>query len=169
MSAQIVDAGGQYVDTVFNDHIDRTAEDFVTVSLMIADAGSRFYTVLGHACLRLQCPTFDLDYCYSYESEDMTNRVLDFLMGKLQMGLFAIPTSEYCAYYAENGGASFRILFGAIASMIVVLFALAVSFATPSPAIYIKPRLNCAIAFPCSAAARYHFAASAAFSFRKSF
>ena len=102
-SAQIVDAQGQYVDTVFNDNVDRTAEDFVTVSLMIADAGSRFYTVLGHACLRLQCPTFDLDYCYSYESEDMTNRVLDFLMGKLQMGLFAIPTSEYCAYYAENG------------------------------------------------------------------
>ena len=102
-SAQIVDAEGQYVDTVFNDNVDRTAEDFVTVSLMIADAGSRFYTVLGHACLRLQCPTFDLDYCYSYESEDMTNRVLDFLMGKLQMGLFAIPTSEYCAYYAENG------------------------------------------------------------------
>ncbi len=33
------------------------------------------------------------------------------------------------AYYAENGGASFRILFGAIASIVVVLFALAVSFA----------------------------------------
>ena len=91
------------MDTVFNDNVDRTAEDFVTVSLMIADAGAKFYTVLGHACLRLQCPAFNLDYCYSYESEDMTNRVLDFLMGKLRMGLFAIPTKEYCAYYAEHG------------------------------------------------------------------
>ena len=103
VSAQIVDAEGQYVDTVFNDHVDRTAEDFVTVSLMIADPGAVFFTVLGHACLHLQCPTFDLDYCYSYESEDMTNRILDFLMGKLRMGLFAIPTEEYCAYYAEQG------------------------------------------------------------------
>ena len=103
VSAQIVDAEGQYVDTVFNDNVDRTAEDFVTVSLMIADPGAKFFTVLGHACLRLQCPTFDLDYCYSYESEDMTNRVLDFLMGKLRMGLFAIPTNEYCAYYREQG------------------------------------------------------------------
>ena len=103
LSAQIVDAEGQYVDTVFNDNVDRTAEDFVTVSLMIADPGSVFYTVLGHACLRLQCPTFDLDYCYSYESEDMSNRVLDFLMGKLRMGLFAIPTEDYCAYYASEG------------------------------------------------------------------
>ena len=103
ISAQIVDAQGQYVDTVFNDNVDRTAEDFVTVSLMIADPGSVFFTVLGHACLRLQCPTFNLDYCYSYESEDMTNRVLDFLMGKLRMGLFAIPTEEYCDYYRSQG------------------------------------------------------------------
>ncbi len=36
---------------------------------------------------------------------------------------------ERYAYYQENGGASFRILFGAIASIIVVLFAFAVSFA----------------------------------------
>jgi len=34
---------------------------------------------------------------------------------------------ERQAYYKENGGSSFRILFGAIASVIVVLFALAVS------------------------------------------
>ena len=103
LSAQIVDSEGQYVDTVFNDNVDRTAEDFVKVSLMIADPGSIFYTVLGHACLRLQCPTFDMDYCYSYESEDMTNRVLDFLMGKLRMGLFAISTEEYCATYQAQG------------------------------------------------------------------
>ena len=102
-SAQIVDAQGQYVDTVFHDNVDRTAEDFVTVSLMIADPGSVFYTVLGHACLRLQCPTFGLDYCFSYESEKMSGRILDFLMGKLRMGLFAIPTTEYCDYYREQG------------------------------------------------------------------
>lgn len=103
VSAQIEGAEGQYVDTVFHDNVDRTAEDFVTVSLMIADPGTKFFTVLGHACLRLQCPIYNLDYCYTYESEEMTNRVLDFLMGKLRMGLFAIPTEEYCAYYAEQG------------------------------------------------------------------
>ena len=37
----------QYVDPVFGDTIDRSAEDFVTVSLMIADPGTVFYTVLG--------------------------------------------------------------------------------------------------------------------------
>ena len=103
VSAQIVDAEGQYVDTVFNDHVDRTAEDFVIASLLVADPGTVLYSVLGHACIRLQCPTFDMDYCFSYESEGVKNRVLDFLAGKLMMGLFAIPVEEYCAPYKEDG------------------------------------------------------------------
>ena len=97
-----MDALGQYVDTVFNDNVDRTAEDFVTVSLVIADPGEIFFSVLGHACLRLQCPTFGLDYCYSYEREDLSNRILDLLMGKLKMGLFATPTDEYCEHFKEQ-------------------------------------------------------------------
>lgn len=93
----------QYVDPVFGDTINREADDFVTVSLVVADPGKVFYSVLGHACLRMQCPTFGLDYCYTYESEDLTNRVGDFLMGKLRMGLFNIPFDEYCSYYEANG------------------------------------------------------------------
>ena len=102
-SAQIVDAEGQYVDTVFNDNVDRTAEDFVTASLLVADPGTVMYSVLGHACIRLQCPAFGMDYCFSYESESVKNRVLDFLAGKLMMGLFAIPVEDYCAQYREEG------------------------------------------------------------------
>ena len=103
VSAQIVDAEGQYVDTVFNDNVDRTAEDFVIASLLVADPGTVMYSVLGHACLRLQCPAFGMDYCFSYESEGVQNRVLDFLAGKLMMGLFAIPVEDYCAQYREEG------------------------------------------------------------------
>ena len=103
VSAQIVDAEGQYVDTVFNDHVDRTAEDFVIASLLVADPGTVLYSVLGHACLRLQCPDFDLDYCFSYEAEDASQKVLSFLAGELNMGLFAIPVEDYCAQYREEG------------------------------------------------------------------
>ena len=103
ISAQIVDAQGQYVDTTFHDNVDRTAEDFVIASLVVADPGTVMYSVLGHSCLRLQCPTFGMDYCFSYESEAVKNRVLDFLAGKLMMGLFAIPFEDYCAIYREEG------------------------------------------------------------------
>ena len=102
-SAQIVDAQGQYVDTVFHDNVDRTAEDFVIASLLVADPGTVMYSVLGHACLRLQCPAFGMDYCFSYESEGVKNRVLDFLAGNLMMGLFAIPVEDYCSQYREDG------------------------------------------------------------------
>lgn len=101
--AQIIDEQGQYVDTTFHDNVDRTAEDFVIASLVVADPGTVLYSVLGHSCLRLQCPAFGLDYCYSYESESVENRVFDFLAGKLVMGLFAIPIEDYCAQYREEG------------------------------------------------------------------
>lgn len=103
ISAQIVDEQGQYVDTVFHDNVDRTAEDFVIASLLVADPGTYMYSVLGHACLRLQCPAFGMDYCFTYESEDESKKVLSFLAGKLMMGLFAIPTETYCAFYREEG------------------------------------------------------------------
>ena len=92
----------QYVDPVFGDTIDRTAEDFVTVSLLVADPGKAVYSTMGHSCLRMQCPTFGLDYCFSYESEDVTTRFWSFIAGNLYMGLFAIPTADYCAQYIEE-------------------------------------------------------------------
>ena len=103
ISAQIIDAEGQYVDTTFNDNINRSADDFVIASLVIADPGTVLYSVLGHACIRLQCPTFNKDYCFSYESEGVNQKVFSFLAGKLMMGLFAIPTADYCAQYRKEG------------------------------------------------------------------
>ena len=85
------------------DSIDRYAEDFITASLLVADPGRILYSTLGHACLRMQCPTYDLDYCFTYESEAVEHRVWSFLAGKLEMALFAVPTADYCATYREEG------------------------------------------------------------------
>ena len=102
-SAMPMLAKEQYVDPIFGDTIDRTAEEFVTVSLLVADPGTYLYSVLGHAALRMQCPTFGLDYCFSYESENVKKRIGDYLAGKLHMGLFAIPVQDYCDSYREEG------------------------------------------------------------------
>ena len=96
VSAQIVDANGQYVDTVFHDNVDRTAEDFVTVSLMISQPSDvRVYSIFGHAALRLQCPTFDLDYVFSYISLHSDAAALDYVVIRPTMGLVAVPTEQY--------------------------------------------------------------------------
>ena len=86
----------------FNDTIDRLAPNFVLVSLCVADPTDQsqdYLGVTGHAFLRLQCPTFALDYCFSYESEKIKGQLWDYITGKLRMGMFAIPTAEYIEDY----------------------------------------------------------------------
>lgn len=86
----------------FNDTIDRLDPDFVLVSLCVADPTDQsqdYLGMTGHAFLRLQCPTFGLDYCFSYESEKIKGQLLDYLTGKLKMGMYAVPTNEYIQDY----------------------------------------------------------------------
>ena len=87
----------------FTDGIDRTAPDFVKASLLIMSPGDELYSCAGHACIRLECPKFNLDYCFSYESEGVADKVWTFLRGKLKMGMFAVPTADYLKLGRESG------------------------------------------------------------------
>lgn len=78
-------------------------ENFVVTSLLIAQPGGALYSRVGHAALRMQCAEHQLDYVFSYESEDASHRVLSFLAGNLKMGMFAIPTDEYLSLYEQEG------------------------------------------------------------------
>lgn len=78
-------------------------EDFVTASVLVASAGEEIYSSVGHACLRLQCPTHGLDFVFSEESEDVSNKVLQFFAGNLKMGVRAMPTQGYIKEYADEG------------------------------------------------------------------
>ena len=88
----------------FNDTIDRLDPDFVKVSLCIADPTEYKDDALGtsgHAFLRMQCPTFGLDYCFSYEGENVNDNIYRYLTGQTKMGMFAIPTDEYMEDYRK--------------------------------------------------------------------
>lgn len=87
----------------FNDTIDRMADDFVTVSLVVCDPSEVLYSTLGHAALHLQCPVFDLDYVFSYESENVRDKIWTFLKGDLRMGMFAFPTDLFLDIYRASG------------------------------------------------------------------
>lgn len=87
----------------FNDTIDRLAPDFVTVSLVVCDPSEVLYSTLGHAALHLQCPVYDLDYIFTYESESVRNRIGTFLRGELKMGMYAFPTDLFLASYRLLG------------------------------------------------------------------
>lgn len=84
------------------DSVDRLAPDFVKASVCIAnptDWRQDMLGVCGHAFIRLQCPTYGLDYCYSYESESASEDVGKFLLGRLSMGMYAVPTKDYLQPY----------------------------------------------------------------------
>jgi hypothetical protein len=87
----------------FNDTIDRLADDFVTVSLVVCDPAEVLYSTLGHAALHLQCPTFNLDYIFSYESENVRDKIGTFLRGDLSMGMFSMQVDTFLAPYQESG------------------------------------------------------------------
>ena len=89
--------------TALNDGVDRNDPNFVKASLVVASPGEQLFSCAGHACLRLECPTFKLENCYSYESENVRDRVLTFFAGKLKMGMFSIPTSMLLGFYKEDG------------------------------------------------------------------
>jgi len=87
----------------FSDGIDRTDPNFVTASLLVMSPGDELYSCAGHSCIRLECPKFNLDYCFSYESESVKDKIFTFFMGKLKMGMFAIPTADYLKLGRESG------------------------------------------------------------------
>lgn len=87
----------------FNDNINRLADDFVDVYVVVSTPGDVLYSILGHAALYLVCDTFDLEYIYSYESEPVQGKVFRFLLNDLKMGMTAIPMKDYLAPYKDEG------------------------------------------------------------------
>ena len=86
----------------FNDTIDRLAEDFIEAYVVIADPSHTIYSTLGHACIRLKCKSFDKDYMFSYESENVEEKILSFLWGDLKMGMFRVSPAEYIDFYKQS-------------------------------------------------------------------
>ena len=99
MSCFAVDSSA---NTPLNDGIDRTDPNFVKASLIVVDPGEIMYSCFGHAVIRLECPKFDLDYCFSYESEGILENKWRFFWGDLKMGMFAVPTKEFLKPYAAE-------------------------------------------------------------------
>lgn len=79
------------------------SDDFVRASILVASPSNVLYSCVGHTSIRMQCPHYGLDVVYTYESESVENRVLSFFMGKLKMGMTAVPTERVLADYAKEG------------------------------------------------------------------
>lgn len=79
------------------------SDDFVKASILVATPSNVLYSCAGHASIRMQCPYYDLDVVYTYESESVKSRVLTFLMGGLKMGMISVPTERVLSDYGSVG------------------------------------------------------------------
>lgn len=77
--------------------------DFVRAYYVVAEPGGNLYSIFGHACLHMVCPAYDLDYVYSYESEDAAAKVLTFISGNLHMGMVRMTKEDYLSEFAAEG------------------------------------------------------------------
>lgn len=88
---------------ISHDTINRLADDFVHVSVVVCDPSEVLYSTLGHAALHLQCPTYDLDYIFTYEGENVRDKIWTFLKGDLKMAMYAYPPDLFVEIYRYSG------------------------------------------------------------------
>ncbi len=79
------------------------SSNFVTASIVIASPGNEVYGNLGHCALRMECPVWDLDYCYSFEMNADAQGVLAFFAGQADGHVVSVPTSQCIASYERDG------------------------------------------------------------------
>lgn len=69
-------------DAFGNDGVDRNDPNFITASLLVMSPGDALGSCAGHACIRLECPTFGLDNIGEYlkKAEEEGRGVMQYRM-----------------------------------------------------------------------------------------
>lgn len=77
------------------DSIDTESDDFVEVDMIVGTPLQAFYSVFGHAALRMQCPPHQLDYVCSFETNPDMGVILAGLGGKSEAKYMYIPYEAF--------------------------------------------------------------------------
>ena len=70
------------------------SSNFVTASLLVIEPGPQTVSAMGHSAIRLECPTHNLDYCFTLENNPEYS-TLAFILGKTPAHDIAVPTNEF--------------------------------------------------------------------------
>ncbi len=78
-------------------------DDYIRASLLIAEPSHEVYSLFGHCALRLECPSAQMDYCFTFETSTDTKGILDFVRGTARGGFMASQTDHYLSVYQAAG------------------------------------------------------------------
>ena len=81
--------------TAKTDSLPADSSNFVTASLLVAEPLHALYSVFGHATLRMECPTHNLDYVFTFESDPNFNTFMTGIAGKAKAKYIAVLTDTY--------------------------------------------------------------------------
>ena len=87
------------------DSINRLAQDadFIRASLLTISPGNDMVTAFGHVAIRMECPSEQLDYCFTFEMKLHDDEHADFLLGKAKGGFMAVPSQVFLNQYRGQG------------------------------------------------------------------
>lgn len=71
------------------------SSNFVTASVLIISPTNAVYSVSGHSALRMECPSHQLDYVFTFESDPSVSGFITFFAGKAEAKFLAVPTDVF--------------------------------------------------------------------------
>ena len=70
---------------------------------IVVTPGNTFTTMLGHAAIRMQCPSAGLDYCFTVKSPEIGNEFTAMTLRTLRAGLVPEKTQQFRHDYESEG------------------------------------------------------------------
>lgn len=70
---------------------------------VVVTPGNTFTTMLGHAAIRMQCPSAGLDYCFTVKSPEIGNEFTAMTLRTLRAGLVPEETQQFRHDYESEG------------------------------------------------------------------
>lgn len=87
-------------DSVSNDGGGLATDVFA--SLIIAEPGNDIYSCCGHCAIRMQCPSHDMDYCFTYSFDDTFVNKFKFFNGTGEGSFVPMYTDDFLEEYKES-------------------------------------------------------------------
>lgn len=98
-------ATAQKVDSAQVERINQAAANpnYIHAYVLTISEGKAFYSVYGHAALRMVCKEKELDYCFTFEMDMDKSSYLDVFTRKAKAGFAPVPTNQFLDSYKQEG------------------------------------------------------------------
>lgn len=90
-------------DTIASDTIEADSSNFIHSSILSMEHNkSKVATYFGHIALRLQCPSVNLDYVFTFSSRN-DKTILDIVLGNDMVALVPTKINDFLKAYSNEG------------------------------------------------------------------